>query len=299
MVRIIGVALLGLVLSAHVATAQPCPTSGLTTLTNGTNADATQVMGNFNYIAGCVNSYSPPTVPAGSIVAYSGFTLPSGWLWANGAAVSRTAYPALLAALTTSSTVTITIASPGVISWNAHGLSNGWPVRFATTGALPTGLTTSMPYYVVSATTNNFQVALAPGGTAISTSGTQSGTQTAIFAPYGNGDGSTTFGLPDLRGRVPFGLDTLGGATAGGNLPVNGTNIKGTSPGNTGGEQAHQLTIAEMPSHSHSYQVGGIVANGVNARGTSGDGTNVGYPGTQATGGDGAHNTIPPALMTN
>lgn len=77
------------------------------------------------------------------------------------------------------STVTITIASPGVITWNAHGLHNNAPVVFTTTGALPTGLTAGTTYYVVSTAANTFSVATAPGGAAINTSGTQSGTHTA------------------------------------------------------------------------------------------------------------------------
>jgi microcystin-dependent protein len=38
---------------------------------------------------------------------------------------------------------------------------------------------------------------------------------TAIGTTYGVGDGSTTFGLPDMRGRVPGGKDDMGGAAAG------------------------------------------------------------------------------------
>lgn len=78
-----------------------------------------------------------------------------------------------------SSTVTMTIASPGVITWNAHGLSAGAPIVFATSGALPTGLVAGTEYYVVSPTTNAFSVAATPGGAAINTSGSQSGTHTA------------------------------------------------------------------------------------------------------------------------
>jgi microcystin-dependent protein len=298
MIRTVLLALAGLLCATAETMAQPCPTSGLTTLSAGNTADASQVMNNFTYVANCVNNLAATGVPSGTVVAYSGVTLPSGWLWANGAIVSRTTYSALLAALTRSATVTITIASPGVVTWTAHGLSNGWPVLFSTTGTLPTGITAGTIYYVVSATTNSFRVASAPGGTAINTSGSQSGTQTAIFAPYGNGDGATTFGLPDLRGRAPFGLDNMGGAAAG-NLPVNGTYIKGTSPGASGGEYQHTLTIGEIPSHSHQIGVGGIPANGVNVRATSGDGTNAGFFPSEGAGGNGAHNVLPPALMTN
>lgn len=77
------------------------------------------------------------------------------------------------------STVTITIASPGVVSWTAHGLINGTPIVFSTTGALPTGLTAGTTYFVVSAATDTFSVAATSGGAAINTTGTQSGVHTA------------------------------------------------------------------------------------------------------------------------
>lgn len=82
----------------------------------------------------------------------------------------------------TGTVVTITIASPGIVSWSAHGLSNGDTVVFTTTGALPTGLTASTVYYVVNKNTNDFQVAATSGGTAINTSGTQSGVHTSYAA---------------------------------------------------------------------------------------------------------------------
>lgn len=83
------------------------------------------------------------------------------------------------------STVTITIATPGVVTWNAHGLQNGDQVVLTTSGALPTGLTAGTTYYVVNQATNTFQLAATPGGTAINTTGTQSGTHTATSPTYG------------------------------------------------------------------------------------------------------------------
>jgi len=76
---------------------------------------------------------------------------------------------------------TITIASPAVITLNSHGLNAGDAVQFTTTGALPTGITASTTYYVLATglTANSFQIAATPGGAAINTSGTQSGTHTA------------------------------------------------------------------------------------------------------------------------
>lgn len=85
----------------------------------------------------------------------------------------------------TTSTVTITIATPGVITWTGHGFTTACPIVFTTTGALPTGITAANTvYYVVpsSITTNTFQIATslanALAGTSVNTSGTQSGTQT-------------------------------------------------------------------------------------------------------------------------
>jgi hypothetical protein len=92
-----------------------------------------------------------------------------------------------------SATVTITIASPGVISWTAHGFSAGQPVQFLSTGALPTGITAGTWYYVIAAglSTNTFQIAATAGGTAINTTGSQSGVHTGFssgsYEVYGNG----------------------------------------------------------------------------------------------------------------
>jgi hypothetical protein len=81
-----------------------------------------------------------------------------------------------------SATVTITIATPGVVTWNGHGLSTGTPVIFSTTGALPTGITAGTTYYAILVDTNTFRIATslanALAGTAVNTSGSQSGTQT-------------------------------------------------------------------------------------------------------------------------
>lgn len=80
-----------------------------------------------------------------------------------------------------SSTVTITIAAPGVVTWTAHGLSVNDTIRFTTTGALPTGLAINTTYYVKEVlSANTFTVSTSAGGAAVTTSGTQSGTQTAL-----------------------------------------------------------------------------------------------------------------------
>jgi hypothetical protein len=82
----------------------------------------------------------------------------------------------------THSTVTISIAGPGVITWATHGLTAGTPIALITTGALPTGLIERACYFVLAAglTTNTFEVSTSAGGTPVTTSGSQSGVHTAI-----------------------------------------------------------------------------------------------------------------------
>lgn len=76
------------------------------------------------------------------------------------------------------STVTMTIATPCVVTWTAHGLIAGTPISFTTTGALPTGLVVGTVYYVLAPITNSFNVSATSGGAAINTTGTQSGVHT-------------------------------------------------------------------------------------------------------------------------
>lgn len=88
----------------------------------------------------------------------------------------------------TSTTVTISIATPAVVTWAAHGLTANAPVVFTTTGALPAAITAGTTYYV-SATgllAGSFQISATPGGASISTAGnTQSGTHTGSSPSFG------------------------------------------------------------------------------------------------------------------
>lgn len=82
------------------------------------------------------------------------------------------------------STVAMTIASPAVVTLANHNLAAGQQVSFFTTGALPTGIIAATPYYVIATglTTNTFEVSATRGGSAINTSGSQSGVQTMVGA---------------------------------------------------------------------------------------------------------------------
>lgn len=114
-------------------------------------------------------------VPPGAGTDFWGGTLPNGWLWAAGQAVSRTTYARLFAAISTT---------------------------------------------------------------------------------HGAGDGSTTFNLPDKRGRVSVGKDDMNG-TAANRVTAGASGITGTTLGATGGVETVTLTTAQLAAHNHTASFAG------------------------------------------
>lgn len=82
---------------------------------------------------------------------------------------------------------------------------------------------------------------------------------------YGAGNGTTTFNLPDLRGRVTAGKDDMGGGAAN-RITGAGSGITGTTLGATGGTETHALSSAENGSHTHTQSSHThLIANGATA----------------------------------
>jgi microcystin-dependent protein len=127
-------------------------------------------------------------------------------------------------------------------------------------------------------------ILLPPGATASRTE------NAALFAligvTYGAGNGSTTFGLPPRAGRVAVGIDT--------------TETEFDTLGKTGGAKTHTLTVAEMPSHTHT--IGNVPWTNSGpygaANGSSHSFKVSSFP-SAATGGSGAHNNLQPYLVLN
>lgn len=127
-------------------------------------------------------------------------------------------------------------------------------------------------------------------GSAVSRS-TYAALFTAVGTSFGAGDGSTTFNLPDLRGRFPLGKDNLGGTSA--------NRVTATQADNLGqgtGAETHTLTIAEMPAHTHTYTE--LASSGA-SRNYSGSSGSTPTSNTGSAGGGGAHNNMPPYITLN
>lgn len=165
--------------------------------------------------------------PVGTVIESASISAPYGYLACDGTAISRSTYSSLYNAMTVSKgTCTISIATPGVVTLSTHGLATGSNIELTTTGALPTGLTANTNYFVIYNDANSFWLATsfanALAGTKIATSGTQSGTHSLRFTPYGI-DTSANFKVPNRIAVVGKGV---------GNQTIN-TRVK-TGPVNLG-----------------------------------------------------------------
>lgn len=111
-----------------------------------------------------------------------------------------------------------------------------------------------------------------------------------IGTSFGEGDGETTFNIPDLQGKVAVGVDS--------------EDTDFDTLGETGGEKTHTLTVDEMPSHNHELGYSNasveLVANGID-KGEAGRGTTSSSPKwyTFNAGGGQSHNNLQPYQVVN
>jgi len=103
---------------------------------------------------------------------------------------------------------------------------------------------------------------------------------------YGAGNGSTTFSIPNFKGRVPVGF--------------NSSEIEFDTLGKSSGEKNHVLTIEETPAHKHSYLDNYGVQN-VEVTFYNGTATDEieRWEDTSTVGGGLAHNNLQPYLVCN
>ena len=170
--------------------------------------------------------------------------------------------------LTTGAGLTTTVPPGGVVMYASNGTDVVQATPIGNAGVVPIG--SGMDFFGTTAPA----LWLFAAGQAVSRT-----TYAALFAvlgtTYGGGDGSTTFNLPDKRGRSSIGKDNMGGAAAS-RVTAAISGVDGTVLGAAGGNQAlqshnhgiadpgHAHTIADPghshsvsdPGHSHSYSLG-------------------------------------------
>lgn len=194
------------------------------------------------------------TAPVGTIAAFSGFAIPTNWQLAYGQALSRTTFAQLLTALTISTTTAGCTQTSTTVS--GFALTAQIPVGAAIESTcLPTSTTVAS---IVNSTTIT-----------VSQAATATGTFTATVFPWGEGDGVSTFNVPDLRGRVFAGADCMGGATQTANCASRLSTSFGFSknpytPAITGGldhtSASTTLAAGNIPQVSTSYTPGGAIS---------------------------------------
>lgn len=210
---------------------------------------------------------------------YAGIFLPPGYLWENGAAVSRVTFKRLYNVLTLPVTGTVTSGSNVIsaVGFNLTTLDHspaGWPLSGP---GIPAGAT------VASVASNS--ITMSANATATSAGAA------VVLAPYGVGDGVTTFNVPDACGRVIAGRDNMGGAAKGRMTAAGGA--LGTQLGKAAGTETHTLTATQMPSHVH-----GLAAVQTGGSATAG-GSQISFANgnTTSAGGDAAHPNVQPTIV--
>lgn len=170
----------------------------------------------------------------GTIKPWAGMTAPNQYAFTYGQEVSRTTYATLYTAITSSQSVFCNSGSPTL-----NGLSdttNFWIGMSVEVSCVAAGFST-----IVSKTSSTVTLAANANVTT---------NTTAVFYPWGRGNGITTFNLPDLRGVVPAGNNNMGGV-ASANLTT--TYFGSTNPnsvGALGGSQSTTLVDGNSPSRN-------------------------------------------------
>jgi len=174
---------------------------------------------------------------AGTIEDFAGPITPSSWLPCDGASYPRSVYTDLLNAITIAKTGN-TNATTAI-----SAIDNSYQI--------PVGSLVEGPGIAAGSRVSGYF-----GSTVIiltrATTTTQNG-GTFTFFPWGNGNGSSTFNVPDLRGRALFGPDAIPGQIAQGGGPALANVIANASAsiGQEYGEETHALITAELAAHTH------------------------------------------------
>ena len=168
-------------------------------------------------------SGAPGGVPIGTVIDFAGVYAPMDYLLCDGSAVSRATYTNLLPAITSTQNGTTT---------NTRNTLTGLTDTSVMYVGMPlegTGIPTST---TVASIVNSTSITM-------SNTATASATVPVTFYPWGNGDGSTTFNIPDFRRTTSMGSGGTGTATI------------GSVTGQYGGVETYTLAANDLPAHVH------------------------------------------------
>ncbi len=187
----------------------------------------------------------------GTTLPWSGLVAPNQYVFAYGQEIARVTYPDFYTAVTQQANVVCSSSSNTLT-----GISDTTQINI--------GSPIELSLCVIAGTT---VVSKTASTVTLSNPSSVSINAVAVFFPYGNGNGTTTFNVPDLRGYVLAGRNNMGG-TASSRLTTTYF-VGGKDPnslGGAGGLQSHTLTISESavlayystvtdPGHTHGERV--------------------------------------------
>lgn len=212
----------------------------------------------------------------------------------NDVADKPTAFTNIKQAATESATGVVELAT------TAEAAAGADTTRAVTAAGLAAALATILPIGVIV----DYGGVTAPTkwllcyGQAISRT-TYSALFTAIGTTWGAGNGTTTFNVPDLRGRVTAGQDDMGGTSAN-RLTTTYGGPNGDTLGATGGSEFHSLTGAQNGPHQHQIPIADDFGEfGSTAVPNTNQTTILGYVLTVSSGSGDGHNNVQPTAITN
>lgn len=179
----------------------------------------------------------------GTVKPWAGIAVPAQYMYAYGEAISRVSFPDLFLAITITENVTCNNSSATI-----NGLTDTTQISIGSVvelNCVPAGTT------VASKTASSVT---------LSNPSNVSQVSSATFFPFGDGDGSTTFNLPDLRGVALIGRPNMDGSLTGkGNITSTfyGSNPNGL--GQIGGNQSATVASGNLPTTP--INVASIAAN--------------------------------------
>ena len=175
----------------------------------------------------------------GTILPWSGFVAPSNYAFAYGQELSRTTYAAFMNAITLTQNITCISGNPTLTTIaDTTQLNIGAAVEASCVPAASTILSKTVNSVTIS---NNASVSTTTAG---------------VFFPWGNGNGLTTFNVPDFRGVVLPGRNNMGGASSA-NLATPYYTDPNSLAG-AGGAQSKTILLSNLPA----YTPAGAISNG-------------------------------------